>query len=133
MQISTKSHKEAEEKEKGIMAVIFIALIIVNWIIYHKLFKVVYFNLGAGLLREFLFCLFFAGIEIALFSAIGGAILPFIFTILFIIGGAIGIYELVKLFRDAAGLFKKSSKETPKDTHTSTEKTEQTTENETTK
>ncbi len=52
------------------MAVIYIALIIINWILYHKIFHVVYFNLGAGLLKEFAICFFFTAFEIAIFQTV---------------------------------------------------------------
>lgn len=60
------------------MTVIFIILVIANWILYHKLFDVVYFNLGAGIFKEFAACIFLAGIEMALFAVAG----PFIIALL---------------------------------------------------
>lgn len=73
------------------MAVIFIALIIVNWIIYHKIFDVVYFRLGAGLFKEFAICFFLAGIEMAAFSALASFIIPIIIVLVVVIGVPIGI------------------------------------------
>jgi len=63
------------------MAIIFIGLVILNWILYHKLFDVVYFNLGAGIFKEFGGCIFMAGIEMALFGLIG----PYLIGILAVI------------------------------------------------
>ena len=60
------------------MAIIFIVLVIANWILYHKMFDVVYFNFGAGIFKEFAACIFLAGIEMALFAAAG----PFIIALL---------------------------------------------------
>lgn len=73
------------------MAVIFIALIIINWIIYHKIFDVVYFRLGAGLFKEFAICFFLAGIEMAILSALASYIIPIIIVLVVVIGVPIGI------------------------------------------
>lgn len=78
------------------MAIIFIGLIIINWIIYHKIFDVVYFRLGAGLLKEFAICLFLAGIEMALFASIGSFLIPILVVLAFVIGVPIGIRSFVK-------------------------------------
>ena len=57
------------------MAVIFIIFIVFNLIIYHKIFNVIYFNLGKGLFKEFAVSFFLAGIETAILMAIGPYIL----------------------------------------------------------
>lgn len=77
------------------MAIIFIALIIINWIIYHKLFDVVYFRLGAGLFKEFAICLFLAGIEMAIFASIGKSVIAIILVIAFVVAVGIGIKNFV--------------------------------------
>ena len=74
------------------MVIIFIALVILNWILYHKLFRVVYFNLGAGLFKEFAACVFFAGIEMALFAMIG----PWLIGLAIVIAIIVAIRKYIK-------------------------------------
>ena len=52
-----------------IMGIVVLALTVVLWVLYHKIFRVVYFgNLGNHILGEFLTCLF---VSIFLISIIG--------------------------------------------------------------
>lgn len=74
------------------MVIIFIGLVILNWILYHKLFRVVYFNLGAGLFKEFAACIFLAGIELALFAMIG----PWLVGLAIIIAVIIAMRKYIK-------------------------------------
>lgn len=59
------------ENAPGIIAVIAIIIMtIVNLHLYHKMFKVVYFDLGRGLFMELFFACFIAVIEVALFASL---------------------------------------------------------------
>ena len=98
------------------MTIVFIVLIIVNWIIYHKIFDVVYFRLGAALFKEFAICFFLAGIEVAILSTIGAAILPAIITIGGILLAIIAIYNFVKQTKEVIDHFKKTDKDSTKST-----------------
>ena len=71
-----------------ILAIIGLVLTVINFIIYHSIFKVYYFgNLGNHLFAEFAGCFFVAGIEIALFQML----LPYIV----IVGSVIGVILFV--------------------------------------
>lgn len=52
-----------------------ILLAIINLIIYHKIFAVYYFDLGAGLKKEIFYAFFFALIEVGLIAKVGPYIL----------------------------------------------------------
>ncbi len=52
---------------------LFVVLAIINWIVYHKIFNVVYFgNMGMSFIREVIGCFFVAFIEIFIFHSIFG-------------------------------------------------------------
>ena len=57
------------------MIVLILILAVINWIIYHKIFRVLYFDLGKGLVKEFICCFLVAAIEAALIMYVGEAIL----------------------------------------------------------
>ena len=52
-----------------------IILVIINLIIYHKIFDVVYFDFSQGCLTEIIWAIIFTGLEIGIIKAIGGKIL----------------------------------------------------------
>lgn len=41
-------------------------LVIINWLVYHKLFRVVYFDLGRGLIKELVGCFLVAVLELVI-------------------------------------------------------------------
>lgn len=87
-----------------IMGIVVLALMVVLWVLYHKIFRVVYFgNLGNHILGEFLTCLF---VSIFLISIIGalmgnilgliGVVILFLLKWIIILGGIIGAIILAK-------------------------------------
>lgn len=57
--------------EKG-AAILFLVLVVINWIIYHKIFDVYYFgSVAKGFLRELVGCVFAALLEIAIILSVG--------------------------------------------------------------
>lgn len=91
--------------------IVVIALTLVNWYIYHKIFSVYYVGgLGKGLLKEFIGSWILAFIEIALFKiffqSIGGVVLKIIMVIFriviiiaIIVAACYVIKKLYDLFR----------------------------------
>ncbi len=75
-----------------ILAVIWLVLAIGNWIIYHKIFSVAYFDLGRGLMKEAVCCFLAASLEmgfvIMIFQSIGGFLLR-------VLGFAVGVVKVV--------------------------------------
>lgn len=51
---------------KTLLIIVFLALIVFNIVLYHKIFNVMYFNLGENLLKELFGAILVAGIEIGL-------------------------------------------------------------------
>lgn len=75
------------------MGVLLIAFTIINFIIYHKIFTVWYFNLGDGLYHELLGCLLVAMFECAIIITVGPIVLGIILAIALIVGVIAGIKE----------------------------------------
>lgn len=69
---------------EAITGILWIFFIIFNLVIYHKIFKVYYFNLGRGLMKELIASIFFASIETAIALRIGKYVLIVIGIILVI-------------------------------------------------
>ncbi len=80
------------------MAFLIIGFTIFNFIIYHKIFRVIYFDLKSALFKEFATCFFFAGIETALIMVIG----PYILVGIIIIAIILGIVAFVKKLRSSS-------------------------------
>lgn len=72
----------------NILIIAMVVLAIINMIIYHKFVNVYYFNLGQGLLKEFIVAFLIAGLEILIFFVAGGWLLD---TLGSIVGGIISI------------------------------------------
>lgn len=71
------------ENALGIGAVIaIIIMMIVNLYLYHKIFRVTYFNLGKGIIMELIFAWLAAMIEVALFGKIITSLFTGIFKLL---------------------------------------------------
>lgn len=77
------------------MAVILVVLIIINLILYHKMFRVYYFNFGFSLIAEIIGAALASVAEIMLFSMllnlVGTAVVAVGTVILWILLGALGI------------------------------------------
>ena len=69
-----------------IMGIIWVVLIIVNLVIFHSLFTVIYSDLGRGLMKEFVYAFVGASIEISLFEKFGAIIIGIIVVIAIIMG-----------------------------------------------
>jgi DNA-directed RNA polymerase subunit RPC12/RpoP len=84
-----------------VLFAIVIVLMIVNWIIYHRIFSVMYFDLGRGLLKEFIVCFFAAILEISaivlLFKYVGKIVLK-------ILGVTVGIVKVLLILILGLGL-----------------------------
>lgn len=64
-----------------LLLIVIIVLMVINLFLYHKMFGVVYFDLGAGLVKEIGGAFFVALIEIALVQVIGKSLLGGILSI----------------------------------------------------
>lgn len=71
------------------IVVILIVLTIINWRIYHRLFRVVYFNLGRGLFTEIFWSLMAAILEYGLLATVFVKILGFLANIFSFLGGVV--------------------------------------------
>lgn len=84
-----------------------IALTIVNFFLYHKIFDVVYFDLGKGLLKEIIGSYIVALIEITFITKIGKYLLKFVISLLktglgllvIIIGISIVVYVIYSIVK----------------------------------
>lgn len=87
--------------------VILIFLIIMNWVIYHKIFKVIYFgSVSKSLGREFIWCAIGAAFEMAAIMYVGKIVLILLLIvagIIFAIWLIYKIYKLVKNISEKAG------------------------------
>lgn len=79
--------------------IILVALILINWWLYHKIFNVVYFNLGAGIWKELVGCFFVAAFELAFLMKIGQTLLKIVLVVALIAAAII----VVKVIRDKLG------------------------------
>lgn len=71
------------------MPIVFFVLVIVNIILYHKIFRVYYFDVGKGLINEFICAVIFAILEIALFMWLGSWIVSLIVGVVSLVGTVI--------------------------------------------
>lgn len=82
------------------MGIILLILIGVNWVIYHKIFRVYYFgNAGQSIFKEIFGCSLAAVLELAVIITVGGAVLgalPVIGAIILVIFVVYRIYKFVK-------------------------------------
>ena len=92
--------KSLTMEDKVQMGIILLILIGVNWVIYHKIFRVYYFgNVGQSIFKEIFGCSLAAVLELAVIMTVGGAVLGALPVV-----GAIGlgiyavyrVYEFVK-------------------------------------
>ena len=76
----------------NILGVGFFILVVANWILYHKIFRVVYFgSMQKSLLREFFGCFFVAIVEIGIVIAVGKWVLKILLIIAAIVAVLFGI------------------------------------------
>lgn len=90
-----------------IQGIVLLALIALNWILYHKVFLVFYFGgMRKSLTSEFIWCAIAACIELALIMAVG----QWVLTAVFVIGGIIlTIYVVHSIYKILRRLIKKVS------------------------
>ena len=63
-------------EDKVQMEIMLLILIGVNWVIYHKIFRVYYFgNVGQSIFKEIFGCSLVAVLELAIIMTVGGAVL----------------------------------------------------------
>ncbi|MBE5892219.1 MAG: hypothetical protein E7286_02435 [Lachnospiraceae bacterium] len=96
------------------MIVWILILAVINWVIYHKIFRVLYFDLGKGLVKEFICCFLVAAVEAALIVYVGGALIGLLGSLL---AGFLNIVVWLAVFvgafliiRKIYRLFKKNKK-----------------------
>lgn len=68
------------------MVIIVFTLAALNFFLYHKIFNVVYFDLGRGLMKELIGCFVAAIAEVALLMTVGQVLLGGIVTIIGFVG-----------------------------------------------
>lgn len=106
--------------------VAFIILTIANWILYHKIFDVLYFDFGRGILKEIVYSAFAAILELAVLGfilrAIGnliGGIFRIVLIIVLILTVILLLFYIIKKIynnrENIASLFKKSKVSVNKD------------------
>lgn len=85
--------------------VILLFLIIMNWVIYHKIFKVIYFgSVSKSLGNEFIWCAIAAAVEMAAIMYVGKIVL----ILLLIVAGIIfAIWLIYKMYKFAKIISKK--------------------------
>lgn len=116
-----------------ILFICFLALIIFNIFLYHKIFDVLYFDLGKGLLKELIGSIFAALFEMALIFSVGKWVLGIISKILgvslkiiiVIVGISITsyiIYYLYKLIKPKQEKDNKENVENNFNNHSKTDK-----------
>lgn len=89
------------------MEIMLLILIVVNWLIYHKIFRVYYFgNAGQSIFKEIFGCSLVAVIELAIIMTVGGWILGALLIIGVI---ALAIYVIYRIYKFVKG----KSGETP--------------------
>lgn len=101
------------------MIVLILILTVINWFIYHKFVRVVYFDLGKGLVKEFISCFLVAAIEAALIIYAGEWVLDFVLSflvvgfklVLWVVGIIVSILLLWWIYR----LIKKPQKSDAED------------------
>lgn len=80
--------------------VILVFLIILNWVIYHKIFKVIYFgSVSKSLGREFIWCAIAAAFEMAAIMYVGKIVLILLLIAVGIIFAIWLIYKMYKLIK----------------------------------
>lgn len=85
-----KMVNEREVRIGMLLGIGVIVLAVINLYLYHKMFHVVYFGLGKGILKEVVGSLFAAVLEIALLMAIGPVVISFILGVLgWLLGAAL--------------------------------------------
>lgn len=83
-----------------IQAIILVVLIVLNWILYHKIFLVFYFGgMRKSLTSEFIWCAIAACVELALIIAVGQWVLAAVLIIGAIILIIYAIYSIYKFFQ----------------------------------
>ena len=83
------------------MEIMLLILIGVNWVIYHKIFRVYYFgNVGQSIFKEIFGCSLVAVLELAIIMTVGGAVLGALPVV-----GAIGlgIYAVYRIYKFVKG------------------------------
>lgn len=90
------------------MEIILLILIVINWLIYHHIFRVYYFgNAGQSILKEIFGCSLVAVIELAIIMTVGGWILGALLVIGVIVLVIYAVYKIYKFVKGKSG-------ETPK-------------------
>lgn len=72
----------------GLMLIGIVVLMIINLVLYHKIFNVLYFDLGKGLLKELIGAFFAAALEMAAITMLFGKVFGLLGALL---GGILGI------------------------------------------
>lgn len=102
--------KGKDEMINMLLGICYLALVVFNIFLYHKIFDVVYFDLGQGLLKEVVGAFLVAALEIGLIVSVGkwilgnilkilGIGLKFIIIIVGIIIIAYAIYYIYGIFK----------------------------------
>lgn len=73
------------------LLIVVLFLSVVNFVIYHKIFSVIYFDLGNGLLKEIIGCFLCAIFEAAIFMMVG----PYVLVVLGIVLAIILIVKYI--------------------------------------
>lgn len=83
------------------MEIMLLILIVVNWLIYHNIFRVYYFgNVGQSIFKELFGCSLVAAIELAIIMTVGGWILGALIVIGVI---ALVIYAVYRIYKFVKG------------------------------
>lgn len=91
-------------EDKVQMGIILLILIGVNWVIYHKIFRVYYFgNVGQSIVKELFGCSLAAVLELAIIITVGGAVLGALPVIGVIILGIYVVYRIYKFVKSKNG------------------------------
>lgn len=98
--------------------VILLFLIIMNWVIYHKIFKVIYFgSVSKSLGNEFIWCTIAAAVEMAAIMYVGKIVLILLLIvagIIFAIWLIYKMYKFAKIISEKAGEKKEYDNSIPK-------------------
>ncbi len=64
------------------MEIMLLVFTVINWVVYHKIFRVYYFgNAGQSIFKEIFGCSLVAVLEVAIVMTVGGVVLPIVFVV----------------------------------------------------
>lgn len=85
------------------MGVLLIAFSVINWIIYHKMFHVIYFNGLKSMTGEIFWCIFIGVIETGIVVYAGAWLLGILGTLLvwllIIAGVCLAVYAIYRIYK----------------------------------